>query len=62
MPVLSPHRSSSSGLNGSYRSSYGSSALDRPYTNSYHPRMKTYSEHFTTRSYIDGDGRAILTR
>lgn len=62
MPVLSPHRSNSSSISGSYRSTYGSSALDRPYTNSYHPRVKTYSEHYTTRSYIDADGRRLLSR
>lgn len=60
MPVLSPHRSSSSGLSGSYRS-----ALDRPFygSSSYSPRFtSSYSERFTTRSYTDTDGRRIYSR
>ncbi|XP_066148796.1 ubiquitin carboxyl-terminal hydrolase 2-like isoform X3 [Euwallacea fornicatus] len=60
MPVLSPHRSSSSGLSGSYRSTY-SSPLDRSYYGGYNnPRV--YSERFTTRSYTDTDGRRIYSR
>uniref|UniRef100_A0AAR5Q554 Ubiquitin carboxyl-terminal hydrolase n=1 Tax=Dendroctonus ponderosae TaxID=77166 RepID=A0AAR5Q554_DENPD len=63
MPVLSPHRSSSSGLSGSYRPTY-SSALDRPYYSSsgYSPRINSYSERFTTRSYTDSDGRRVYSR
>ncbi|XP_066257757.1 ubiquitin carboxyl-terminal hydrolase Usp2-like isoform X2 [Euwallacea similis] len=60
MPVLSPHRSSSSGLSGSYRSTY-SSPLDRSYYGGYNnPRV--YSERFTTRSYTDADGRRVYSR
>ncbi|KAJ8984026.1 hypothetical protein NQ317_012250 [Molorchus minor] len=64
MPVLSPHRSSASGLSGSYRSTFSSSALDRPYysSSSYSPRITNYSERFTTRSYTDPDGRRIYSR
>ncbi|XP_050313439.1 ubiquitin carboxyl-terminal hydrolase 2-like isoform X2 [Anthonomus grandis grandis] len=63
MPVLSPQRSSSSGLTGSYRSTY-TSALDRPYYggSSYTPRVSTYSERFTSRSYTDTDGRRVFSR
>ncbi|XP_028130005.1 ubiquitin carboxyl-terminal hydrolase Usp2 isoform X1 [Diabrotica virgifera virgifera] len=64
MPVLSPHRSSSSGLSGSYRSTFSSSALDRPFysSTSYSPRFNTYSERYTSRSFTDSDGRRIYTR
>ncbi|KAJ8917365.1 hypothetical protein NQ315_002389 [Exocentrus adspersus] len=64
MPVLSPHRSSASGLSGSYRSTFNSSALDRPYysSSSYNPRITSYSERYTTRSYTDADGRRIYSR
>lgn len=61
MPVLSPHRSNSSSLSGSYRTAYNSSGLGS-YSNAYHPRIKTYSEHYSTRSYIDGDGHRVLSR
>ncbi|XP_044762795.1 ubiquitin carboxyl-terminal hydrolase 8-like isoform X2 [Coccinella septempunctata] len=59
MPVLSPHHSSPS-----YRSSYNST-LDRPpyYSNtSINPRISSYSERFTTRSYIDSEGRRTISR
>ncbi|XP_018565398.1 ubiquitin carboxyl-terminal hydrolase 2 isoform X1 [Anoplophora glabripennis] len=64
MPVLSPHRSSASGLSGSYRSNFSSSALDRPYfsPSSYSPRITSYSERYTTRAYTDSDGRRIFSR
>ncbi|CAH1276430.1 unnamed protein product [Diabrotica balteata] len=64
MPVLSPHRSSSSGLSGSYRSTFSSSALDRPFYSSasYSPRFNTYSERYTSRTFTDSDGRRIYTR
>ncbi|XP_072383228.1 ubiquitin carboxyl-terminal hydrolase 2-like isoform X2 [Diabrotica undecimpunctata] len=64
MPVLSPHRSSSSGLSGSYRSTFSSSALDRPFysSTSYSPRFNTYSERYTSRTFTDSDGRRIYTR
>ncbi|XP_076254185.1 uncharacterized protein LOC143192615 isoform X3 [Rhynchophorus ferrugineus] len=60
MPVLSPHRSTSSGLTGSYRSTY-SSAFDRPYYG-YSPRISSYSERYTSRSYTDTDGRRVYSR
>ncbi|XP_056641327.1 ubiquitin carboxyl-terminal hydrolase 2-like isoform X2 [Diorhabda carinulata] len=64
MPVLSPHRSSSSGLSGSYRSTFSSSALERPFygSSSYTPRFTSYSERYTTRTYTDSDGRRIYSR
>ncbi|KAG5870203.1 hypothetical protein JTB14_013897 [Gonioctena quinquepunctata] len=64
MPVLSPHRSSASGLSGSYRSTFSSSALDRPFysSSSYNPRITSYSERYTSRSYNDTDGRRIFSR
>ncbi|KAF2885430.1 hypothetical protein ILUMI_20710 [Ignelater luminosus] len=65
MPVLSPRRSSASALTGSYRSTFSSSSIDRPYynsSNSYTPRINTYSERFSTRSYIDSDGRRVYSR
>lgn len=57
MPVLSPQRSSSSTLTGSYRSTYSSSAIDRPYTNSYSPRSYTYSERYTSRTFGSDDSK-----
>ncbi|RZC42441.1 ubiquitin carboxyl-terminal hydrolase 4 [Asbolus verrucosus] len=59
MPVLSPHRSSASALAGSYRSTFSSSTIDRPYfsSTSYSPRITSYSERYTSRSYADSDGR-----
>lgn len=63
MPVLSPHRSASSNLSGSYRSTFSSSGLDRPfYSSSYSPRITSYSERYTSRSYIDSDGRRVFSR
>nr|CAI5844902.1 unnamed protein product [Callosobruchus analis] len=64
MPVLSPHRSSASALSGSYRSSLGSSALDRPFftSSSYNPRITSYTERYSTRSYTDSDGRRVYSR
>ncbi|CAH1129662.1 unnamed protein product [Ceutorhynchus assimilis] len=66
MPVLSPHRSSSSGLSGSYRPTYSSTLdrLDRPYYSgsTYSPRASSYSERFSTRSYTDSDGRRVYSR
>ncbi|CAG9814816.1 unnamed protein product [Phaedon cochleariae] len=63
MPVLSPHRSSASGLSGSYRSAFNSSALDRPFFgSSYHPRTSSYSERYISRSYTDSTGRRIYSR
>ncbi|XP_049824599.1 ubiquitin carboxyl-terminal hydrolase 2 isoform X3 [Aethina tumida] len=63
MPVLSPHRSSSGSLSGSYRPSYGS-VIERPiYSSSYSsPRVKSYSERYTSRSYTDVDGRRVFSR
>uniref|UniRef100_A0A1Y1K5I3 Ubiquitin carboxyl-terminal hydrolase n=1 Tax=Photinus pyralis TaxID=7054 RepID=A0A1Y1K5I3_PHOPY len=64
MPVLSPRRSSASPLTGTYRST--SSTIDRPFynstSNSYVPRISSYSERYTTRSYIDSDGRKVISR
>lgn len=64
MPVLSPRRSSASPLTGTYRST--SSSIDRPFynstSNSYVPRISSYSERYTTRSYIDSDGRKVISR
>nr|CAH7749099.1 unnamed protein product [Callosobruchus chinensis] len=64
MPVLSPHRSSASALSGSYRSSLGSSALDRPFftSSSYNPRISSYTERYSTRSYTDSDGHRVYSR
>ncbi|CAH2010909.1 unnamed protein product [Acanthoscelides obtectus] len=64
MPVLSPHRSSASALSSSYRSSLGSSALDRPFfaSSSYSPRITSYSERYSTRSFTDSDGRRVYSR
>lgn len=62
-PVLSPR--STSGLTGSYRSTYSTSTIDRPYYNSgslYSPRVSSYSERYTSRSYTDGDGRRVYSR
>ncbi|XP_030764006.1 ubiquitin carboxyl-terminal hydrolase 2-like [Sitophilus oryzae] len=63
MPVLSPHRSLSSGLSGSYRYTYNT-AFDKPYygSTSYNPRLSSYSERFTTRTYTDSDGRRVYLR
>ncbi|CAH0549356.1 unnamed protein product [Brassicogethes aeneus] len=63
MPVLSPHRSSSS-ISGSYRPSYGS-LIDRPIyssTSGYSPRVKSYSERYSSRTYTDENGRRIFSR
>ncbi|XP_074040333.1 ubiquitin specific protease 2 isoform X3 [Leptinotarsa decemlineata] len=64
MPVLSPHRSSASGLSGSYRSTFSSPPLDRQYYSppSYNPRITSFSERFTSRSYTDSDGRRVFSR
>lgn len=64
MPVLSPHRSSASGLSGNYRSTFSSSALDRPLysSSSYNPRITSYSERYITRTYTDADGRRVYSR
>lgn len=63
MPVLSPHRSASSNLGGSYRSTFGSSGLDRPfYGSSYGPRISSYTERYSSRSYTDADGRRVFSR
>ncbi|XP_045465605.1 ubiquitin carboxyl-terminal hydrolase 4-like [Harmonia axyridis] len=59
MPVLSPHHSSPS-----YRTSFNST-LDRPpyySTTSISPRISSYSERFTTRSYIDSEGHRTISR
>ncbi|KAL3271168.1 hypothetical protein HHI36_021664 [Cryptolaemus montrouzieri] len=59
MPVLSPHHSSSS-----YRPSFNST-LDRPSyysSTSFSPRITSYSERYTTKSYIDNDGRRTFSR
>ncbi|KRT81449.1 Peptidase, partial [Oryctes borbonicus] len=62
MPVLSPHRGSTP-LTSPYRSSLGSSALDRSYYSSAgsYPRY-SYSERYTATSYRDSDGRKTYTR
>ncbi|XP_044260746.1 ubiquitin carboxyl-terminal hydrolase 2 isoform X2 [Tribolium madens] len=65
MPVLSPRQSSASALTGSYRSTFSSSTIDRPYFGggtSYSPRITTFSERYTTRTYSDADGRRIFSR
>jgi ubiquitin C-terminal hydrolase len=51
-------------LTGSYRSTFSSSAIDRPYFNStsFSPRITSYSERYTTRTYSDSDGRRIFSR
>ncbi|XP_063926575.1 ubiquitin carboxyl-terminal hydrolase 2-like isoform X2 [Zophobas morio] len=64
MPVLSPRQSSASALTGSYRSTFSSSTIDRPYfsSTSYSPRITSFSERYTTRTYSDSDGRRIFSR
>ncbi|XP_008201637.1 ubiquitin carboxyl-terminal hydrolase 2 isoform X2 [Tribolium castaneum] len=63
MPVLSPRQSSASALTGSYRSTFSSSTIDRPYFGAnYSPRITTFSERYTTRTYSDSDGRRIFSR
>lgn len=63
MPVLSPRHGSSSTLTGSYRSTFSSSSIERPYTNSYSsPRSYSYSERYTSRSYISDDGKKTYSR
>lgn len=61
MPVLSPRHGTSS-LTGSYRSTFSSSSIDRPYTNSYSPRSYSYSERYTSRSYTSDDGKKSYSR
>nr|XP_022907082.1 ubiquitin carboxyl-terminal hydrolase Usp2 isoform X1 [Onthophagus taurus] len=57
MPVLSPHRNS---VTGAYRSSLGSSSLNRYPSSTYTPNF--YYERYSTRSYTDTDGRRIFSR
>lgn len=63
MPVLSPRHSTPSALTGSYRSTFSSSSIDRPYTNSYStPRTYSYSERYTSRAYTSDDGKKAYSR
>lgn len=62
MPVLSPRHGSSSTLTGSYRSTYSSSSIDRPYSTYSSPRSYSYSERYTSRSYGVDDGKKTYAK
>lgn len=69
MPVLSPsRRTSSTSLTGSYRSTFSSSSIsDRPSyygsSNSYTtPRISSYSERYTARTYSTDDSKKVYGR
>ncbi|XP_060532998.1 ubiquitin carboxyl-terminal hydrolase 2-like isoform X4 [Cylas formicarius] len=61
MPVLSPHRSSASGLSGSYRSS-APLYTPRIYTDPSVYMPKIYSERYTSRTFIDSNGKRVFSR
>ncbi|KAF5281657.1 hypothetical protein FQR65_LT14587 [Abscondita terminalis] len=62
MPVPSPRRSIvASTLTGSYRPTLSTSSIDRSYYSS-SPRITSYSERYTTRTYTDSDGRKVISR
>ncbi|KAK4877787.1 hypothetical protein RN001_010293 [Aquatica leii] len=66
MPVPSPRRSTiASTLTGSYRPTLNTSNIDRSYypsSNACAPRIGSYSERYSTRTFTDSEGRKVIQR